>query len=124
MSTPHYHPHASEFLYMITGSSLKVGFIQENGVRYVSNRPQPQPGFHLPRGFFPLEDTASDSGTTASTNSPWPRSPLQSSTSSLVLKQSVHRDEENEDEGSIIPSHINQPAVLLGLAISSLQLSR
>ena len=57
------------------------------------------------------EDTASDSGTTASTNSPWPRSPLQSSTSSPVLKQSVHRDEDDEDAGLVIPSHVHQPTI-------------
>ena len=52
MSTPHYHPRAAEFLYMITGSSLKVGFIQENGVRYVSNVLSPGQASIFPKGSF------------------------------------------------------------------------
>ena len=50
MSTPHYHPRATEFLYMISGSNLKVGFAQENGVRFVSNVLNPGQGTIFPKG--------------------------------------------------------------------------
>ena len=52
MSTPHYHPRATEFLYMISGSNLKVGFIQENGARFVSNVLNPGQGAIFPKGSF------------------------------------------------------------------------
>lgn len=60
------------------------------------------------------DDIASDSGTTASTNSPWPRSPSQSDTSSPVVKPSVHHDDNGEDEdsedvGLVVPSRIHPP---------------
>ena len=62
------------------------------------------------------DETVSDSGTTASTNSPWPRSPLQPNTSlSPLLKQSVHHhdsDEEDEEDGGaglVMPSRLRQP---------------
>jgi len=52
LSTPHYHPRATEFLYMVSGSSLKVGFIQENGARFVSNILTPGQGALFPMGSF------------------------------------------------------------------------
>ena len=77
------------------------------------------------------DETASDSGTTVSSNSPWPRSPFQSSTSlSPVVKPSVHHDDndddgDDEDAGLVIPSRVRQPTtppVLSGLPyLSSFQ---
>ena len=59
------------------------------------------------------DDTASDSGTTASSNSPWPRSPLQNNASlSPAMKHSVHHDdhdEDDEDTGLMIHSRTHQP---------------
>ncbi|KAF9649044.1 RmlC-like cupin, partial [Thelephora ganbajun] len=52
LSTPHYHPRATEFLYMLTGSELKVGFLLENGVRLVTNVLKPGQGAIFPKGSF------------------------------------------------------------------------
>ena len=63
------------------------------------------------------DETASDSGTTASTNSPWPRSPSQRNASlSPVVKHSVHHDDRDEDEddedaGLVMPSRFRQSTV-------------
>jgi len=63
------------------------------------------------------DETASDSGTTASTNSPWPRSPSQGNASlSPVVKHSVHRndreeDEDDEDDGLMMHSRVRQSTV-------------
>ena len=61
------------------------------------------------------DETASDSGSTASTNSPWPRSPLQSSASlSPMLKHSVHHedhDDEGEDAGLVMSSRVRPSTV-------------
>ena len=63
------------------------------------------------------DETASDYGTTASTSSPWPRSPLQMSVSlSPMVKPSVHHDDhdqdgEDEDAGLVMPSRVHQRAV-------------
>jgi len=62
------------------------------------------------------DDTGSDSGTTASTSSQWPRSPSQSNTSSPMLKHSAHHDDhdgdaDDEDTGLVIPSRIRQSTV-------------
>lgn len=61
------------------------------------------------------DETASDSGTTVSTNSPWPRSPFHSSDSlPPVAKPSVHhddRDEDDEDAGLVTRSRVQQPLV-------------
>ena len=37
LNTPHTHPRATEFLFVISGTALEVGFIEENGARYVNN---------------------------------------------------------------------------------------
>ncbi|KAF9652112.1 SAICAR synthase-like protein [Thelephora ganbajun] len=57
------------------------------------------------------EETVSDSGTTVSTSSPWPRSPFQSNVSSPVLKHSVHHDEDGEDTGLVMPTRVHQSTV-------------
>lgn len=67
------------------------------------------------------DETASDYGTTASTSSPWPQSPLESSTSlSPVVKPPVHHDDhdqegDNEDAGLVMPSRVHQPSDLSDL---------
>ena len=66
------------------------------------------------------DETASDYGTTASTTSPWPRSPLQTSTSlSPIVKPSVHHDQDGEDEdaGLVMPSRTHQPSVSPELSV-------
>ena len=63
------------------------------------------------------DDTVSDYGTTASTSSPWPRSPLQTGASlSPMVKPSIHHDdhdegEDSEDAGLVIPSLVHRPTV-------------
>jgi inositol-hexakisphosphate kinase len=59
------------------------------------------------------DESASDSGSTASTNSPWPHSPLQPNASlSPMLKQSVHHeDDEDEDAGLVMPSRVHPSTV-------------
>jgi len=61
------------------------------------------------------DETVSDSGSTASTNSPWPRSPLQPNASlSPMLKHSLHHDDhddEDEDAGLVMPSRVRPPTV-------------
>ena len=63
------------------------------------------------------DETASDYGTTASTSSPWPSSPLHTGASlSPVIKPSVHHDNHDEDgndedAGLVMPSRIHQQAV-------------
>ena len=52
MASPHYHPRAAEFLYMLSGSSLQVGFLQENGARLVANTIVPGQGAIFPKGSF------------------------------------------------------------------------
>jgi len=52
LSTPHYHPRATEFLYMLTGQELQVGFLQENGARLVVNTVYPGQGTIFPKGSF------------------------------------------------------------------------
>jgi mannose-6-phosphate isomerase-like protein (cupin superfamily) len=37
MISPHTHPRASEFLFVINGTGIEVGFIEEDGARYVAN---------------------------------------------------------------------------------------
>jgi hypothetical protein len=49
MNTPHTHPRATEFLYVISGSQLQVGFIEENGARYVENNIIPGQGTIFPK---------------------------------------------------------------------------
>jgi len=50
MNTPHTHPRATEFLFVINGTQLEVGFIEENGGRYVSNIMTPGQGTVFPKG--------------------------------------------------------------------------
>jgi len=50
MNTPHTHPRATEFLYVVNGTGLSVGFIEENGARYVSNTVLPGEGTIFPKG--------------------------------------------------------------------------
>jgi len=58
------------------------------------------------------DETASDSGSTASTNSPWPRSPLQPGAQlTPMLKHSVHHDEEDEDAGLVMRSRVRRSPV-------------
>jgi oxalate decarboxylase/phosphoglucose isomerase-like protein (cupin superfamily) len=50
MNTPHTHPRATEFLYVVNGTGLSVGFIEENGARFVSNTVLPGEGTLFPKG--------------------------------------------------------------------------
>lgn len=50
MNTPHTHPRATEFLYVVNGTGLAVGFIEENGARFVSNTVLPGEGTIFPKG--------------------------------------------------------------------------
>jgi oxalate decarboxylase/phosphoglucose isomerase-like protein (cupin superfamily) len=52
LASPHYHPRAAEFLYMLTGDSLQVGFILENGARLVQGTLAPSQGFVFPKNSF------------------------------------------------------------------------
>jgi len=52
LASPHYHPRASEFLYMLTGTTLQAGFILENGARLVTNILNPGQGFLYPKNAF------------------------------------------------------------------------
>lgn len=52
LAAPHYHPRASEFLYMLSGTTLQVGFILENGARFVQNTLNPNQGFLYPKNSF------------------------------------------------------------------------
>ena len=63
------------------------------------------------------DETASDYGTTASTTSPWPSSPLHTGASlSPMVNPSVHHDDhdedgDDEDPGLVIPSRAHRPTV-------------
>ena len=61
------------------------------------------------------DDTVSDSGTTASSNSPWPRSPLQGHASlSPAVKHSIHDDDHDDDEeeaGLVMPRRARQSTI-------------
>jgi len=50
MNTPHTHPRATEFLYVVNGTGLEIGFIEENGARFVSNTVYPGQGSIFPKG--------------------------------------------------------------------------
>lgn len=52
LASPHYHPRASEFLYMLSGDSLQVGFLLENGARLVQGTLNPNQGFVFPKNAF------------------------------------------------------------------------
>lgn len=52
LAPPHYHPRASEFLYMLSGSNLQVGFILENGARLVQGSLNPGQGWVYPKNSF------------------------------------------------------------------------
>jgi len=49
MNTPHTHPRATEFLYLVDGQ-MEVGFIEENGARFVGNALAPGQGTIFPKG--------------------------------------------------------------------------
>jgi len=49
MNTPHTHPRATEFLFLINGA-LEVGFIEENEARFVINAMSPGQGTIFPKG--------------------------------------------------------------------------
>jgi oxalate decarboxylase/phosphoglucose isomerase-like protein (cupin superfamily) len=49
-NTPHTHPRAAEFLYVINGTGIQVGFIEENGARYVTNNVMPGEATLFPKG--------------------------------------------------------------------------
>jgi len=49
MNTPHTHPRATEFLYLVNGQ-MEVGFIEENGARFVTNTMTQGQGTVFPKG--------------------------------------------------------------------------
>jgi len=49
MNTPHTHPRATEFLYLINGN-MEAGFIEENGARFVVNQLTAGQGTLFPKG--------------------------------------------------------------------------
>jgi len=49
MNTPHTHPRATEFLFLVNGQ-MEVGFIEENGARFVINDLTPGQGTIFPQG--------------------------------------------------------------------------
>jgi len=49
MNTPHSHPRATEFLYLVNGQ-MDVGFIAENGARFVVNTMSAGQGTIFPKG--------------------------------------------------------------------------
>jgi len=49
MNTPHTHPRATEFLYLVNGE-MEVGFIAENGARFVGNTLTQGQGTIFPKG--------------------------------------------------------------------------
>lgn len=52
LASPHYHPRAAEFLYMLTGTSIQAGFILENGARLVQNTLAPGQAMLFPKNSF------------------------------------------------------------------------
>jgi oxalate decarboxylase/phosphoglucose isomerase-like protein (cupin superfamily) len=49
MNTPHTHPRATEFLFLVNGN-MEAGFIEENGARFVTNTLTPGQGTIFPKG--------------------------------------------------------------------------
>ena len=49
MNTPHTHPRATEFLYVVNGQ-MEAGFIEENGARFVVNTVTEGQGTIFPKG--------------------------------------------------------------------------
>ena len=49
MNTPHTHPRATEFLFLVNGG-MEAGFIEENGARFVINTLAPGQGTIFPKG--------------------------------------------------------------------------
>lgn len=49
MNTPHTHPRATEFLFLVNGQ-MDVGFIEENGARFVGNTLSQGQGTIFPKG--------------------------------------------------------------------------
>jgi oxalate decarboxylase/phosphoglucose isomerase-like protein (cupin superfamily) len=52
LATPHYHPRAAEFLYMLSGEAIQTGFILENGARFVEQILNTNQGFLYPGTAF------------------------------------------------------------------------
>jgi len=52
LASPHYHPRAAEFLYMLSGTTMQVGFILENGARFVQETLKVGQGFIYPMNSF------------------------------------------------------------------------
>ena len=52
LATPHYHPRAAEFLYMLTGTNIRAGFLLENGIRLVENDLSPNQAMLFPKNSF------------------------------------------------------------------------
>jgi oxalate decarboxylase/phosphoglucose isomerase-like protein (cupin superfamily) len=50
MNTPHTHPRAAEFLYVVSNGQLEAGFIEENGARFVINTLTQGQGTIFPKG--------------------------------------------------------------------------
>jgi oxalate decarboxylase/phosphoglucose isomerase-like protein (cupin superfamily) len=50
MNTPHLHPRATEFLYLVDRGEMQVGFIEENGARFVTNTLTQGQGTIFPQG--------------------------------------------------------------------------
>jgi len=49
MNSPHTHPRATEFLFLVNGN-MEAGFIEENGARFVINTLTPGQGTLFPKG--------------------------------------------------------------------------
>jgi len=49
MNTPHTHPRATEFLFLVNGG-IEAGFIEENGARFVVNQLTAGQGALFPKG--------------------------------------------------------------------------
>ena len=50
MNTPHTHPRATEFLYVVSNGQMEAGFIEENGARFVVNTLTEGQGTIFPMG--------------------------------------------------------------------------
>jgi hypothetical protein len=50
LNTPHFHPRATEFLYLVSKGEMLNGFIEENGARFVVNTMSEGQGALIPKG--------------------------------------------------------------------------
>ena len=121
-----YSPSSSSPISLLTSPIVPSAIIADSPL----SRQEALPSANVPNSPYITEDedyessnwddeTASDYGTTASTSSPWPRSPLQTSASlSPAVKPSVHHDDHGEDDGDarlVMPSRVHQPTELSDL---------